>query len=609
MPQMIDYQGKLLRIKPTDRKRLEYSTNGGLTWITYGLHNSIEGEITDIFCSGKDILATCEDSENIYEYCGINGTSWVRRKKTQKIDKTKSIDKSSSSFQFNNKPELPVTSSVSKNASPLISFNSIEEETPQQKRERREREREERERQREEEERLEELARQEEARRAEEERMTCPYCGNKVKEGFYINFHGSNFHFECKEKFEKTSEGKNWIEKKLAEEKKLELQIQRERKIEEQELEKDKKWILTTKAGKEHAAKIRDISDEKQKWESIRKARLEYKKYKEEVEDWGDETELGKKALSECKETDEDLRFQFLDRAYKAALETEKEEKEKLKRRKDKYSSDLEKLKSRIGDLTLFEKDGSRVNEFLETLKNNFNDSNETKLQKILNLDFQNPEEPKKGLIIAGIVLIISVSLSPLGIILLIVGLAKKKKAVKAMENAAQNNYNLLKEIMYEKFTVEGDNNISEKFVKNIALEYCKKFINRELDSETTEKIILGKNDESEIKKVKDSFKLQNDENIVFGYDDTSKKSFKSGFVLTDKKLYFTDGNSFSKNTYIPVNEIKTFGYKKRLGVPNICFNDTFISITSPIGKDSEKLCEMLSKAVLILQNKNQEKI
>ena len=147
MPQMIDYQGKLLRIKPTDRKRLEYSTNGGLTWITYGLHNSIEGEITDIFCSGKDILATCEDSENIYEYCGINGTSWVRRKKTQKIDKTKSIDKSSSSFQFNNKPESPVTSSVSKNASPLISFNSIEEETPQQKRERREREREERERQ------------------------------------------------------------------------------------------------------------------------------------------------------------------------------------------------------------------------------------------------------------------------------------------------------------------------------------------------------------------------------------------------------------------------------------------------------------------------------
>lgn len=79
--------------------------------------------------------------------------------------------------------------------------------------------------------------------------------------------------------------------------------------------------------------------------------------------------------------------------------------------------------------------------------------------------------------------------------------------------------------------------------------------------------------------------------------------------MLTDKKLYFTDGNSFSKNTSIPVNEIKTFGYKKRLGVPNICFNDTFISITSPIGKDSEKLSEMLSKAVMILQNKNQEGI
>ena len=58
--------------------------------------------------------------------------------------------------------------------------------------------------------------------------------------------------------------------------------------------------------------------------------------------------------------------------------------KKKLKRRNDKYSSDVEKVKSRIGDLTLFEKVGSRVNEFLETLENNFNDSNEAKLQKIL---------------------------------------------------------------------------------------------------------------------------------------------------------------------------------------------------------------------------------
>ena len=199
-----------------------------------------------------------------------------------------------------------------------------------------------------------------------------------------------------------------------------------------------------------------------------------------------------------------------------------------LEKRKNKYSADFEKAELVIENATLFEKDGKHVSVFLKSLKHNFNNSNEAKLQKILNLDFQNPEEPKKGLIIAGIVLIISVSLSPLGIILLIVGLAKKKKAVKAMENAAQNNYNLLKEFMYEKFTLEGDNNTSEKFVKNIALEYCKKFINRELDSETTEKIILGKSDESEIKKVKDSFKLQNDENIVFGYDDTSKKNLSS---------------------------------------------------------------------------------
>ena len=52
------------------------------------------------------------------------------------------------------------------------------------------------------------------------------------------------------------------------------------------------------------------------------------------------------------------------------------------------------KKKSRIGDLTLFEKDGSRVNEFLETLENNFNDSNEAKLQKIL-LEKKNQPQQK----------------------------------------------------------------------------------------------------------------------------------------------------------------------------------------------------------------------
>ncbi len=205
--------------------------------------------------------------------------------------------------------------------------------------------------------------------------------------------------------------------------------------------------------------------------------------------------------------------------------------------------------------------------------------------------------------------MIISVSLSPIGIILLIIGLSKKKKALKAMEKAAKYNFDLLKEIMYENLPRESEKEDSETPATDKAIEYCSNFIKRELDSETVEKIILGKCDESKMKKAKDSFRLQNDENIVLGYDDTMKKSFKTGFVLTDKKLYFTDGNSFSKNTSIPVNEIKKIGYKKRFGVPNICFNDTFISITSPIGKDSEKLSEMLSKAVMILQKKNQEGI
>lgn len=122
------------------------------------------------------------------------------------------------------------------------------------------------------------------------------------------------------------------------------------------------------------------------------------------------------------------------------------------------------------------------------------------------------------------------------------------------------------------------------------------------IDSETIEKIIFQDLNKNDSFKAIESFKIDDSETILFGYDDTLKNSFKSGFVLTEKKLYFTDGNSFTKNTSISVTEINSITFKKKLGIAYICINDTCISITSPIGKDSEKICELLNKAVRILQ-------
>lgn len=81
--------------------------------------------------------------------------------------------------------------------------------------------------------------------------------------------------------------------------------------------------------------------------------------------------------------------------------------------------------------------------------------------------------------------------------------------------------------------------------------------------------------------------------------------SFKTGFLLTDKKLYFTDGDLFSKNISVAIDEIKNIEYKKKIGVPNIIVNDSWISITALLGEDSVHLYEMLRKSVEILQTEN----
>ena len=411
----------------------------------------------------------------------------------------------------------------------------------------------------------------------------CVGCGRSITANQkYVTKHGKLFHETCLDMFLESDKGKEWEEK-----------------------------FLRSKAGQ--AEEIDEIIDLMKSYEMF----TDYQEYTK--------IENNLKSLI-AEEDDDDAYMSFTKKRneYTEALiafaKEKKRQEEFAHEKAQQYMNVFKQVESFIKNITFYENDENKIKDYLESIKYSYSLENESKLQKIASLDFQRPAQPKNGLIIAGVIMILSAYLSPLGIILLIVGIVKKNKAKKALAEAAKHNFELVKSIVYAKSSEESTDD-SDKPAEEKISDLCKKAIKWELDPNTAEQIIFlgsdekgmnldsdteeidfSESNEDKIKKAKESFGISNSETILFGYDDTLKNSFKSGFVLTEKKLYFTDGNSFTKNTSISVTEINSITFKKKLGIAYICINDTCISITSPIGKDSEKICELLNKAVRILQ-------
>ena len=231
------------------------------------------------------------------------------------------------------------TSFSTKNTS-FKSSDSYEEETPEQKRARRERERAERE--------LEdqEIERELEAERIkrEEEQMTCPYCGNKVKEGFYEFFWGKYFHFECKKKYELTEAGKIWIKQQEEELKQFEKEeAERERKEQEEE-KKDKEWFNSpfSKTFKEQHENI--VFDANKK--IIHEARNNFEIEKTKLEEWAKGTPDVFNVIENSKALDEYKRFELL-KAEKIAYENKLKEKQAEEERQKEYEEKLAKAKAK----------------------------------------------------------------------------------------------------------------------------------------------------------------------------------------------------------------------------------------------------------------------
>ncbi len=78
MPTMISLGSEMLRINPKDSKKLEYSTNKGLSWHPRFSGSSSVGTFSDLMDGGKEILGTT----NIGLFYSTNkGLSWHIRKR------------------------------------------------------------------------------------------------------------------------------------------------------------------------------------------------------------------------------------------------------------------------------------------------------------------------------------------------------------------------------------------------------------------------------------------------------------------------------------------------------------------------------------------------
>jgi len=75
MGQIIQRGKELIRINPTNKKRIEYSTNSGRSWNTRYLGSSC-GDFYDLTDNGREILAST--SKGLY-YSTNEGRSWNKR--------------------------------------------------------------------------------------------------------------------------------------------------------------------------------------------------------------------------------------------------------------------------------------------------------------------------------------------------------------------------------------------------------------------------------------------------------------------------------------------------------------------------------------------------
>jgi len=75
MGQMINWGKELIRINPSNKQKIEYSTNDGRNWYTRYTGSS-SWDFIDLIDNGKEILA--QTTKGLY-YSTNDGKSWYKR--------------------------------------------------------------------------------------------------------------------------------------------------------------------------------------------------------------------------------------------------------------------------------------------------------------------------------------------------------------------------------------------------------------------------------------------------------------------------------------------------------------------------------------------------
>lgn len=120
-------------------------------------------------------------------------------------------------------------------------------------------------------------------------------------------------------------------------------------------------------------------------------------------------------------------------------------------------------------------------------------------------------------------------------------------------------------------------------------------------DSDDSHRILLNTGDSIKVEAVKTNFNVNSDEKFFFAYDDTIRKNFREGFLLTDKNLYFTEKG---KNMPLRINEIAELSLKNGSLTRYIIVNNHKISITSLVSEDAAVLFSFLQKSIEFIKDR-----
>jgi hypothetical protein len=168
-------------------------------------------------------------------------------------------------------------------------------------------------------------------------------------------------------------------------------------------------------------------------------------------------------------------------------------------------------------------------------------------------------------------------------------------------------NFKIVKEIIkeFEKesmFTVSEKNNFlgTEESVNENIKNIFKESEIKDFDSDDFQRVLFCESDSSKVEAVKEHYNVSNNDIFIFAYDDTIRKNFKEGFLLTSNNLYYTEKGEKSVIAIKEINELRL----ESKGIAHfININGHKISITSLLADERKVLFSVLEKMIFSLRN------